>query len=151
MFCSVAAIVFFLLGQVVVVYYRQLAHLELNSAKILQVHHKLLMATCHLKDHFTAILLTSLTHIFFTMTLHFYNFLIEVRDVKVLVTAIWDGLLVVDCFIRLWIICKTTEMISHSVKIRLFSIFLNKIQMIVNYRLWTVWRPCGMWEIPLPT
>jgi len=126
MFSTASSVLFFILGQVLVVFYKHTAiKSDLRVNELLSIHHQLSVATKHLTNCFTPILLTSCVHIFLSLIFYSQSFLNLVCVYNQLSQTIWDGLWILDCFIRLWLICSTADSIRRSVSFHLQSYIIE--------------------------
>ena len=118
MFCSAGVIAFAIFGQLLVIFYKAASAVSPTRtiSELLRIHYQLSIAANHLKNCFTPILLVNCVHIFIGFIFNAYAFLNEIGDPKLLSLTIWDGLLCVGCFVRLWLICSTTDSVRQSVR-----------------------------------
>ena len=117
MFCSASAIAFAIFGQRLVIFYKTASAVPstCNSARLLHNYYQLSTAANHLKNCFTPILLVNCVHILISFIFNSYSFLNQVCNPKLLSLTIWDGILCVECIVRLWLICNTADSIRQSV------------------------------------
>ena len=118
MFCSAGAIAFAIFGQLLVIFYKAASAVSPSRtiSELLRIHYQLAIVANHLKNCFTPILLVNCVHIFIGFIFNAYAFVNEIRDPEWLSLTIWDGLLCVGCFVRLWLICSTADSIRQSVR-----------------------------------
>ena len=116
MLCTASAIAFAILSQVLTIFYEALASSRLNIDDLLPIHHELFKATNHLKTCFSPILLTNCAHIFISLIFSFNSFINELfHGSKTLAATIYDGVWIIECLTRLWLICSSVDAIRQSV------------------------------------
>ena len=116
MLCTASAVAFVIFNQVLIRFYKAIASSGFNVVELLPIHHELSRATNHLKTSFYPILLTNCAHIFFSLIFSFNSFLNDLfHGSKTLALTIWDGVWIMECLTRLWLICSTVDTIRQSV------------------------------------
>lgn len=116
MFCTASVVAFVIFSQVIILLYKAVASAESTVTGLLTLHHELSKATDHLKTCFYPILLTNCAHIFFSLIFSFNSFFNDLfNSSQTLVVTIWDGVWIIECLTRLWLICSTVDAIRQSV------------------------------------
>jgi len=152
MFCTTSAVVFVILGQVLVIFYKTAASSTLELSRLLCVQNDLSAIAVYLNSRFTPILLTNCAHIFFCLIFFVHSFLSFASDMDQLSQTIWDGLWIVEGLVRLWLICSTADAIRDSVYViiltRSYSTYYLSLAFFYRHVLVSIL--CDIFEFPLP-
>lgn len=121
MILDVSVVIFSACGQLLVTFYQQLVHQTVIDASLSKLFFyssiatRLSSAVTFLCSQFALTLLINCIHsfsclLFFTVTL-----MCEIADPDLRISAIWTFVVLIDCLVRLWLICHTVDSISNAV------------------------------------
>ena len=126
MYCTASAVIFVVLGQVLIVFYKATASSRLDLTSVLTLHRQIFKAADYLMNCFYPVLLINCAHIFFSLIFASQSFFSDIfNDFKMTGLTVWDGLWIAECLGRLWLICSTADSIRQSVKNRIIINFVK--------------------------
>ena len=120
-FMDIAAVIFWIYGELLAIYYRNLADdITLNTQatrdfiQFSLIYPQLSSVTAFMCDDFAFVILVNCTHAISCLFFHFDALAFE-SDPNFMVFIIWDSVTVFDSLIRLWAICQTADKIRLAV------------------------------------
>ncbi|XP_059352516.1 uncharacterized protein LOC132088211 [Daphnia carinata] len=120
MILDVSVVIFCTCGELLVIFYRQLAEeviVRPSSKEFFRfssISTQLSGATAFLRTQFSTVLLINCIHSSVCLLLFSDAFISELRNPNLKITALWTSITLVDCLVRLWLICHTADKIFNA-------------------------------------
>ncbi|XP_045036379.1 uncharacterized protein LOC116932397 [Daphnia magna] len=117
MILDVSVVIFCTLGELLVIYYRQLANdvILCPSSKdffrFSSISTQLSCTAAFLRTQFSSILLVNCIHSFVCLLLFADALISELQNPNLKITALWTSIVLIDCLVRLWLIGHTADKI----------------------------------------
>lgn len=122
LFLDVSVVVFWVCGQIIVTYYEILdddltscASAKNEFVRFASISPQLSAAASLLCSQFAFVLLINCFHSFCCLLFFSDGIVGQVRDRDLKVLIIWDVIVIVDCLVRLWLLCQTADQIRYAV------------------------------------
>ena len=118
---DVSVVIFSASGQLLVTFYQQLVQQTIVDASLTKlfffssVATQLSSAVTFLSIQFALILLINCIHSFSCLLFFTDSLMSEMADPDLSISAIWTSIVLIDCLVRLWLICHTVDRISNAV------------------------------------
>ncbi|KAI9553016.1 hypothetical protein GHT06_020903 [Daphnia sinensis] len=120
MILDVSVLIFCTSGELLVIFYRQLAKdviLRPSSKEFFRfssISTQLSVTTAFLRTQFSTVLLINCIHSSVCLLLFSDALISELRNPNLKITAVWTSITLVDCLVRLWLICHTADRICNA-------------------------------------
>ena len=122
---DVSVLTFSACGHLLVIFYEQLAEQIIVNASLTKLFFfstmstQLSAAVTFLCIQFAFTLLINCIHSFFSLLFFTDSLITEIVNPELRISAVWDSIVLIDCLVRLWLICHTVDKIRNAV-IKLF-------------------------------